>query len=81
MRLELLYFAVLRDLMARERETLTLGDSARTLADLIEHLERATPLAGKLTSVRFAINMSFAEPSQVLNDGDTVALIPPTAGG
>jgi molybdopterin converting factor small subunit len=38
-------------------------------------------LAGRLTSVRVAVNEEFAEGSHELRGGEVVALIPPVSGG
>jgi len=82
MKIDVLYFAAVRDLLGAERETVVLPDPARTVADLARALVEQHPaLADYLNSVRFAVNESFAELHEPVADGDTVALIPPVAGG
>lgn len=77
-----MYFASLRDLMARGEETLELPSRVVNVAELARHLERIHPeLAGRLASARLAVNESFAAASEPVRDGDVVALIPPVAGG
>jgi molybdopterin converting factor subunit 1 len=77
-----LYFAAIRELRGRDEESLALPESVRTIAELGPHLERAVPaLEGHLAHVRLARNESFADPDELLQDGDRVALIPPVSGG
>lgn len=80
MRLEILYFAAVRELVGTDREARE--TAASTVAALAAELEEAHPaLRGRLAQVRFAVNEAFAEDSTALSDGDVVALIPPVAGG
>jgi molybdopterin converting factor subunit 1 len=77
-----LYFAGLRDLVARAEESLELPGSVTTVSQLVRHLERVHPeLTGRLQGVRLAVNESFAGPEDAVSAGDVVALIPPVAGG
>lgn len=82
MRIEVLYFAAVRELVGVEAERLELPAPVHTVADLAAHLEAIRePLRGRLGHVRFAVNEAFARGDQALSDGDVVALIPPVAGG
>jgi len=82
MKITLLYFAAVRELVGREDESIELSAAVVTIADLAAFLARHHPsLSGRLGSVRFARNETFAANDEVLADGDVVALIPPVAGG
>ena len=82
MKLTVLYFAAVRDLVAKDEEQLELPASVATIAALGEHLAALHPsLEGRLGYVRFARNEEFAQPGDPIADGDTIALIPPVAGG
>ena len=82
MTITLLYFAAVRDLVGAGEERLELPADVRTVAELAAHLAVVHPsLAGRLASVRFARNEEFASSEDLLADQDTVALIPPVAGG
>lgn len=82
MKVAVLYFAAVRDLVGRDEETLELPAGVGTIADLAGHLAALhAPLEGRLGYVRFARNEEFAHPSDPIADGDTIALIPPVAGG
>ena len=81
-RVRVLYFAAVRDLVGIAEEDLALPAGVRSAADLIGHLERLRPeLAGRLDAVRVAVNEAFADGGLALSEGDVVALIPPVAGG
>ncbi|MEZ4370854.1 MAG: molybdopterin converting factor subunit 1 [Polyangiaceae bacterium] len=81
-KIELLYFAALKDLVGTAREALEIELSTPSVAELCAELERRRPeLAGRLGSVRVAVNESFAEAGELIPDGATVALIPPVSGG
>ncbi len=80
MRLKVLYFAHLRDLVGSGEESVE--TSASTIAALRPELERRhSVLEGRWASIRFAKNEAFAADDEALSDGDVVALLPPVAGG
>ncbi|GAB4216467.1 MAG: MoaD/ThiS family protein [Sandaracinaceae bacterium] len=82
MRVTLLYFAAVRDLVGIASEEVDLPASVVTVGALGSWLEaRHEPLAGRLASVRFALDEQFAGSDEALHDGAVVALIPPVAGG
>lgn len=82
MKTTILYFAAVRDLVGREEEQLDLPASVTTVAELATYLAGLhSALAGRLGAVRFARNEVFAAPSELLADGDVIALIPPVSGG
>jgi molybdopterin synthase sulfur carrier subunit len=79
---EILYFAGVRDLVGLSSERLTLPAAVVTVGDLAAHLEQVRPeLSGRLASVRFAVNETFAGAQDAVAEGDVVALIPPVSGG
>jgi sulfur-carrier protein len=82
MSVTVLYFAAVRDLVGTGEEAIALPPAVVTLGGLAEHLTVLHPsLAGRLECVRFARNEEFASLADAVADGDTVALIPPVAGG
>lgn len=80
-----LYFARLREVLGTEREELELPGAAPTVAQLRETLLRRggaweTELAAS-RPVRVAVNQDMALAGAVLRTGDEVALFPPVTGG
>ncbi len=81
MKIQVLYFAVFRERLGVETETVEL-DSGRTVGDLLDQLGSQHDVIERLRgSFRAARNQEMTDDSQVLEDGDELALIPPVAGG
>jgi len=81
MRVKVLFFGALRDLMGRSDEALTLPEGAH-LADLLNHYEASVPrLKSFLPAIALSINQEYASPDAALHDKDEVALLPPVSGG
>jgi len=81
-RITLLYFAAIRDAVGLADEGMELPPNVLTVADLSTFLEASRPvLAGRLATVRFAVNEVFTSGETRLAPGDVVALIPPVSGG
>jgi molybdopterin converting factor subunit 1 len=79
---QVLYFAALRELVGLSEERLEVPENVRTVQEFVQHLQQVRPvLAGKMASVRVALDETFATDSDLLNGAQTVALIPPVAGG
>lgn len=77
-----LYFAALRELLGIREETLPDVPGPLSVQAFSDLLGRRHPaLVSRLASVRFAVNESFATATEMIGDGDTVALIPPVSGG
>ena len=77
-----LYFAAVRDLVGTDEERIELPPDVETIRALGAHLCRLhESLEGRLGPVRFARNEAFATDDEPVTDGDTIALIPPVAGG
>jgi sulfur-carrier protein len=82
MKVKVLYFAAVRDLVGASEENLQLPDDVNSIGRLAEHLAHVhAELANRLENVRFARNEEFAKNSDAISDDDTIALIPPVAGG
>ena len=79
---QVLYFAALRDLTGQSEERLALPVEVRTVRDFVQYIAAIRPaLAGKLASVRIAIDEAFAKDSDTLSGAQVIAMIPPVAGG
>jgi len=82
MRVRVLYFAGVRDVVGRAEESLDLPGEIATVGDFEQLVARThAGLAERMASIRIARNERFAEPGERLAEGDVLALIPPVAGG
>jgi molybdopterin synthase catalytic subunit len=81
LKVQVRYFALLREMAGSEGEELAL-DSGATVSGLRRELEALRPeVAEILREARFAVNQDFVGDSFELTDGDLVAVIPPVSGG
>src|SRR5690242_15249246 len=81
MRVTVLYFAVFRERIGRDEDTLELGDGATVRGAGAALAGRHAAIAQLRGKFRVAVNQDFAAEARALRDGDEVALIPPVAGG
>ena len=79
MRLKVLYFGVLKDLLGRGSVEMEMAEGA-SVADLLGR-HRASSPAAVWESIAVAVNQEYARGADVLKDGDEVALLPPVSGG
>ena len=81
MRIRVLFFGVLRDVVGRREDSLELPEGGR-LESVFEHYAKLFPrLHGMAASVVLALNHEFSAPSAALAEGDEVAFLPPVSGG
>lgn len=85
MKLELRFFASLREGLGLARESVTTPSEVKTIADLRSYLaQRGNPWAEVLASakvIRCALNQEMVADSTPLVDGAEVAFFPPVTGG
>jgi MoaE-MoaD fusion protein len=81
MRITVLFFGMLKDLVGRSQEDLELPDGAR-LETVFDHYASQFPKLRQMAgSVVMARNQEFADPQAPVGEGDEVALMPPVSGG
>jgi molybdopterin synthase catalytic subunit len=81
MRVRVLFFGVLKDIIGTAEECVDL-EPGSTLANLFEaYSERFETLRDKRPSILFARNREFATPETTLAENDEVAFLPPVSGG
>lgn len=81
MKVRLLFFAVLRDIVGKSETDVEVAEGTRAL-DLWEQLRaKYGQLAAYAQPPMTAVNESYVRADEVLRDGDEVAFIPPVAGG
>jgi molybdopterin synthase sulfur carrier subunit len=85
MKLELRFFASLREGLGLAGESVTTPPEVKTIADLREFLaQRGNPWAEVLAStkiIRCALNQEMVADSTALVEGAEVAFFPPVTGG
>ncbi len=81
MRVQVLFFGMLKDIVGRGGERLELREGA-SVADLLGHYEAKIPrLAEMLSSLAVSVNQEYAGADVGLKENDEVALLPPVSGG
>ena len=73
------YFAVFRESAGLDTESVTLD--AQTALDVFEHTRDRHRSSEPAGHCKVAINDEMADWSQPVEDGDTILLFPPVAGG
>ena len=79
MRVRVLYFGVLKDVMGHGSVLMDVPDGA-SVAELLA-LHRKSNADSVWDSIAVAVNQEYARGTDVLKDGDEVALLPPVSGG
>jgi molybdopterin synthase catalytic subunit len=81
MRVRVLFFGMLKDLVGKASDTLDL-DQGASVADLLAHYETQIPrLRESLSSLALAVNQEYATVETKLRSNDEVAILPPVSGG
>ncbi len=81
MQIRVLFFGLLKDFADSPEQTVDLPEGS-TVESLFAHfVSRYPQLEGLADSIALARNHSFAQPGEVLTDGDEIAFLPPVSGG
>jgi molybdopterin synthase catalytic subunit len=81
MQIKVLFFGLLKDVCGRAEDSLDLPSGTTLRAVFDRYAEQFPALSGMAKSIVLARNHEFASPSDLLADGDEVALLPPVSGG
>ena len=85
MKLELRFFASLREALGVSQESITVPESIKTITDLRTHLiERGNPWAEVLAEskiLRCALNQVMVDANTPLKENAEIAFFPPVTGG
>ncbi len=81
MRIGVLFFGILKDIVGRSAETVELPEGARVRAVLAFYVRKAPRLEAMLPSLAISVNQEYSAADRMLRDGDEVALLPPVSGG
>jgi len=81
MKVEILYFAQLREAMGVDSEVVDAAPRS-TVGDVVARLqERRNWNAVRALPLSYAVNESVVDREQPLHEGDRLALLPPVSGG
>jgi molybdopterin synthase catalytic subunit len=81
MKVGVLFFGVLKDVVGRSAETVDLPQGAR-VRELLSHYSREAPqFDAMVPSLAISVNQEYSGTDRVLRDGDEVGLLPPVSGG
>ena len=81
MRVRVLFFGVLRDIVGLREESVEVPDGGRLEAVYEIYAARHPALRGMSRSLVLALNQKFSDLSAPLAEGDEVAFLPPVSGG
>jgi molybdopterin converting factor subunit 1 len=73
-------FGIARDLVGQNSIVIAPRPSMH-VADLLSDVHQQYPAIQGIKSLLVAVNGEYAEPDQLINETDEVALIPPVSGG
>ena len=81
MNIHILFFGVLKELVGKESDSLSLPGEP-TLADVLAHYRQRIPrLQEFASSIAMSVNQEYATRETRLKENDEVALLPPVSGG
>ena len=81
MKIGVLFFGVLNDVIGHSSESVELPEGAR-VQELLSYFSRRTPRFDAMRpSLAISVNQDYSEVDRVLRDGDEVGLLPPVSGG
>lgn len=80
MTINILCFGITKDIIGTFQLSVKLPEKCNT-GFLMRQLQTTYPELMKLTSLRFALNNEYTTTTEILKDGDEIALIPPVSGG
>jgi molybdopterin converting factor subunit 1 len=81
MKIKILFFGILKELIGRADETLDLAEGARVRDVLAHYAKEVERLKSLIPSLAIAVNQEYAPLDDTLHDGDEVGLLPPVSGG
>jgi molybdopterin synthase catalytic subunit/molybdopterin converting factor small subunit len=82
MRVQLLPFGVLKDVLSPAPLDLPAGATVKDLLAVLGETLRNQPSAAQLlTRIAVSVNAEYSQPGQILHEDDQVGLLPPVSGG
>ena len=81
MKIRVLFFGVLKDMLGRSVDTIDLPEGAR-VREVILYYSRVSPrFEAMVPSLAISVNQEYSRPDRALREGDEIGLLPPVSGG
>ncbi|MGB0424866.1 MAG: MoaD/ThiS family protein [Flavobacteriales bacterium] len=80
MKLTIRAFGIAKDIVGASKIDLEM-DSKCSSSDLQTHLLEVYPDFKGLSAIKLAVNETYAQGDEILQEGDQLAIIPPVSGG
>jgi MoaE-MoaD fusion protein len=81
MKIAVLFFGVLKEVVGRPVETIDLPEGVR-VRELLFHYARQVPrFEAMMSSLAISVNQEYSDMDRLLREGDEVGLLPPVSGG
>lgn len=80
MKLKIAAYGIARDILGSNQIEYEVTGNMNS-SSLLQSLQKDYPEFLKLKSLLVAINDEYAQPDQIIGEGDEVVLIPPVSGG
>lgn len=81
MRIRVLLFGQLKDIVGRQEDYLDLQPGAPLSTVLGHYSERFPKFQGLVNSIACSVNQEYSSGSAILHEGDEIGLLPPVSGG
>src|SRR3984893_6573397 len=81
MKIGVLFFGVLKDVIGRSGETVDLPEGARVREVLFYYAREAPRFEAMVPALAISVNQEYSGADRALRDGDEVGLLPPVSGG
>jgi MoaE-MoaD fusion protein len=81
MKIGVLFFGMLKDVVGRSSETVVLPDGARVRELLLYYAREAPRFEAMAPSLAISVNREYSGVDRALHEGDEVGLLPPVSGG
>ena len=81
MKIGVLFFGVLKDLVGRSAETVDLPEGAAVREVLFYYARHVSGFEAMMPSLAISVNREYSGADRLLHEGDEVGLLPPVSGG
>ena len=81
MKIDLLFFGVLKEVVGQPADTIELPEGSRVQDVIFYYAHKAPRFEAIASSLAVSVNQEYSGPDRALRDGDEVGLLPPVSGG